>query len=84
MYAVGGDDEVCLGLRTVDQVDNALLRLDADYLCIFEKAARQVRGIPTTTTAVRRRRLCHMPQLLAQARSIDCASCGFLYLKDLQ
>lgn len=48
--AVGGDDEVCLGLRAVGQVDDALLGLDADYLCIFAKAARQVRGIPTAVT----------------------------------
>lgn len=80
--AVGGDYEVCLGLRAVGQVDDALLRLDADYLCVFEKAARQVRGIPTTNIA-RRRRLCHTPQLLVQVRSIERAAYGFLYLQDL-
>lgn len=81
--AVGGDDEVCLGLRAVGQVDDALLGLDADHLCVSEKAAWQVRGVPTAT-AVRRWRFRQIPQLLAQVRSIDCAAYGFLYLQDLK
>lgn len=81
--AVGGDDEVCLGLRTVGQVYNALLGLDADHLRVSEEAAWQVRGI-AITTVVRRWRFCHTPQLLPQVRPIDCAAYGFLYLQDLQ
>lgn len=81
--AVGGDDEVCLGLRTVGQVDDALLGVDADHLCVSEKTTWQIRVI-TTTTVVRWWTFRQMSQLLPQVRPIDCAAYGLFYLQDLQ
>lgn len=83
VYAVCGDDEVCLDVRAIGQMDDSLFRVDSDYLCISEKTAWRGRCF-LVTSFTRQRRLCHKSQLLTQIGSIDCASGCSRYFQNLQ